>query len=138
MAVMHSVAWLLSLLLPLLVSCSPHASLPGSQLQAAIDTAISRHQAALSIVNNYTFTTEGLLLSGAANFTLDAVPGVSLRFDCGYGFQVANSTDTTIANLVIRYTQPCFAQVAYIERGGKAVWPRLCVHVLCHSSRAHG
>ena len=111
MVVIWPVAWL-TLLLLLLECCLSHTFLPGSQLQAAINAAINSHQAGLTIVNNYTFANSGLLLAGATSFRFNASANIALSFDCGFGFQIANSTDVTINSLVIRYTKPCFAQAS--------------------------
>ncbi len=116
---------LLTLVAQHTVECGANAVLvgrqPGWTVQVLIDNAILAHAANVTVpAGDYHFAGESLRIVGAHKLRIMTPPapaGASLWFDCGFGVQIANSSDVILSGFVHDYTAPCFAQGTVVDVG---------------------
>jgi hypothetical protein len=96
------------------VAVFSETSLPGAVLQSAVDAAVARGDASLTVAaGRYVFGAASFSLRGARTFALLG-SNSTLEFAPGFGVLIFNSSDTSLSSLTVTYNPPCFTQGTWL------------------------
>ena len=106
---------------PMAVAVGGDVPIPGTQLQAAVNTAIAAGSPGLALVAGatYTFGNASFTMRGARAFALDG-RGATLLFAPGEGVVVRESADAALLNITVAYDPPCFTQGTIVAHNATA------------------